>query len=237
MSRRKRRRLDPEARGLRGVQLWFRDQITGPGDGRLSIYREMYLLRIQQALAEDFPRLKRLLSGRRFGELCRDYIDAHPSTSFTLEAIDGAFPAFAARWTRLFPGERAAAIEAIFVDDVAKRLGQIPEQSALALQSIPDASDPRWAGARLVPIEALRVIRLVQGTRPRDLAVWRRGGAARRMVLSRPAAAFLRDLLDGIPLPAALERVTIEGEKAPVHVGRWLRRFVSAGFFARLEFS
>src|SRR5262245_61237926 len=87
MSQRETRTLDPPVHGLRKLQRWFQDQVTGPGDGRLRIYREMYFLRIEDALGADYPSLKRRLGAGRFGTLCRAYIRAHPSTSFTLEEI------------------------------------------------------------------------------------------------------------------------------------------------------
>jgi hypothetical protein len=49
---------------------------------RLGIYSNAYRLRLIECLQEDFPQLHRYLGDAQFEQLCRDYIEATPS-SFT----------------------------------------------------------------------------------------------------------------------------------------------------------
>ena len=50
---------------------------------RLDIYRDMYLLRMEEALGIDFPALKHFLGDDEFMKLVARYTDAHPSRSYT----------------------------------------------------------------------------------------------------------------------------------------------------------
>lgn len=53
---------------------------------RVEIYRQGYYLRLIDILEREFSALKNLLGKAQFAELCRDYIDAYPSTHFSVRA-------------------------------------------------------------------------------------------------------------------------------------------------------
>src|SRR5437773_428743 len=46
---------------------------------RVGIYHGMYLLRMEEALASDYPGLKHFLGDGAFMDLVRAYVQAHPS--------------------------------------------------------------------------------------------------------------------------------------------------------------
>src|SRR5262245_32289965 len=48
---------------------------------RVGIYHGMYLLRMEEALATDYPALKHFLGDEAFRALVRGYVQAHPSRS------------------------------------------------------------------------------------------------------------------------------------------------------------
>ena len=54
---------------------------------RLEIYNRQYWFRLLECLADDYPGLHAVLGNRGFTKLARDYIAAHPSTSFTLRNL------------------------------------------------------------------------------------------------------------------------------------------------------
>lgn len=62
-------------------------------DLRLDIYREGYSLRLIEVLENDFP-VTKVLCGDDFETLARDYIDAHPSTSFSVQNFGKNFSGF-----------------------------------------------------------------------------------------------------------------------------------------------
>lgn len=51
---------------------------------RVEIYRQGYYLRLIDILSREFSVLKKVLGEPAFDALCRDYIDAHPSTHFSV---------------------------------------------------------------------------------------------------------------------------------------------------------
>ncbi len=59
---------------------------------RLAIYRRSYWARVRDAVAEDYPALRRVVGGPRFGELLDAYLQAHPSRSWTLRNLSRALP-------------------------------------------------------------------------------------------------------------------------------------------------
>ena len=66
----------------------FRSQVVGNDQAsvefRLQIYADAYRLRLQEALETDFEALHALLGDEQFHELCLRYIDAHPSSHYSL---------------------------------------------------------------------------------------------------------------------------------------------------------
>jgi hypothetical protein len=54
---------------------------------RLELYNRQYWWRLIASLAEDFPGLQAILGNQRFEALCKAYITARPSRSFTLRNL------------------------------------------------------------------------------------------------------------------------------------------------------
>lgn len=66
----------------------FQSQVVGDdrasAEFRLQIYAEAYRLRLEDVLETDFEGLHGLLGDEQFHELCLRYIDAHPSSHYSL---------------------------------------------------------------------------------------------------------------------------------------------------------
>src|ERR1700693_1964355 len=102
--------------GLEKLQRWMQGYIVGPGapeeadlaDGlvlpsktlsaleRLDIYRDMYVPRMEEALAIDYPALKHFLGAEKFMRLVGRYVEAYPSRSYTLNRLGDHLPEFVA---------------------------------------------------------------------------------------------------------------------------------------------
>src|SRR5262249_33147020 len=54
---------------------------------RLEIYNRQYWWRVLASMTEDFPGLRAVLGERRFEDMCRAYLTACPSQSFTLRNL------------------------------------------------------------------------------------------------------------------------------------------------------
>lgn len=61
---------------------------------RLIVYRNMYLLRMEEALSIDYPVLKTLIGIQKFWWLVSEYVKVHPSRSYTLDRLGDHFPEY-----------------------------------------------------------------------------------------------------------------------------------------------
>jgi hypothetical protein len=86
---------------------------------RLSVYSNAYRTRMRGVLAADYPVLRVVAGDETFARLCDEYIDAYPSTSFTLRAFGRHLAEFIAITPDLderpFAGELAR-FEAAFIE-------------------------------------------------------------------------------------------------------------------------
>ncbi|MGH9889387.1 MAG: HvfC/BufC family peptide modification chaperone, partial [bacterium] len=109
---------------------------------RMGIYQGMYLMRMEEALLSDYPTLQHLLGPRRFFALVRDYVQVHPSVTYTLNRLGDHFPEFvgavhAGLRRRGFCHDLARlelAIAQVFDEEEA------PALSAEAIAAVPEAA-------------------------------------------------------------------------------------------------
>lgn len=69
-----------------------------PGEARLSVYAEGYLVRIREALAEVFEAVRHILGEDDFAALAADYAARHPSHDYNLSFSGRHLPAFLTGW-------------------------------------------------------------------------------------------------------------------------------------------
>ncbi len=88
-------------------------QLRPPGSKqavqRLDIYRNAYFIRLEEALAHDFPMSARILGQKSFGRLAGEYVLAHPSESPSLRYLGRQF----ANWLKIYAGAAIADLAAI----------------------------------------------------------------------------------------------------------------------------
>jgi hypothetical protein len=217
---------------------------------RIDIYHGMYLLRMAEALESDYPALAHFLGERRWTDLVRGYVQAHPSRSYTLNVLGRSL----ADWLLLVP----ALTHRGFCHDLARLEWAVAE--AFDALETPRLSEAELAGlppesletARLVASAPLRLVELRwnagewldstkddrhEHPKPRRrnawIAVYRQGYAVYRRELSRPAFRLLSDLVSGRPVGEALAgALAPRGAPGPETLTRWFRDWAADGFFS-----
>jgi hypothetical protein len=272
---------------LRDVQVWTVGAITGadadadadavarfvtPGPRlsaleRFEIYRSGYHARLLECLLDDYPVLAAVLdrdADGQFAELCRAYVDRHPSASPNLNGFGRHMPAFCRDATlESFPGfpgrlgrfaSDLAALEWALVGVLHAETA--PPLDIAQLQALPPEA---WAGARFVRSDALRLFRFeypvnavfianriedlvpdVPAPSPNAVAVYRKDMQLWRMDLTPAMMGILEPLVQGKSLGEALETVESECTDPEVlaqtgaNLMVWFREWVDAGFFTRI---
>ena len=215
---------------------------------RVGIYHGMYLGRMVDALESDYPALRRLLGAEGFADLVRDYVQAHPSRSYTLNRLGDHLPAFIATATGL--RRRGFGHDLARLELAMSQVFDEEETPALTPEAIAAVPAAAWEGARLHPIAAFRLLAVrhpvstfvdadggnapQRGRRAGGVAVYRRGYGVYRLDLSPPAHALLEALTAGATIGEAVGRALARrgrGSVAAEDLHRWFREWVAAGIF------
>lgn len=266
----------PAEADLRRIQRWMQEFIVDPrgdeevfaADGgraerlvtpsrtlapleRVAIYRGQYLLRMMEALENDYPALSHFVGHAGFHRLVEGYVREHPSRSYTLNRLGDRLPDY----LKTAPDVRRRA----FAHDLARlelaisRVFDAPQSPALDRAAVAAVPPADWVHTRLRTIDAFRLLAfrypvnaylqsvkagtVHPDTRRRDtwLAVYRRDYAVWRLPLSKQAFRLLEALAGGVTLAGAIRSVSGRGGPGEEQVFRWFSRWVTEGFFSSLE--
>lgn len=226
---------------------------AAPPRSRLRVYRNAYYVRLEDALAHDFPALRTVLGDAAFGPLMAEYVQAHPSRSPTLRQLGRHLPGWLHARGRHAPADVAALEWAVLESFDAV---DAPVLAPEALAAIPPE---RWQHLRLrlhpavhlltVNCNALELWRAVR----RKAAVPDLAAApAQRLVVARTADGdppvvqavaeaeygLLRAFADGAVFADACERLTAalgDPEAAPRRAAEALARAVARHWIRQLE--
>lgn len=224
---------------------------------RLEIYANAVFLRFRDVLQNDFPAVVAAIGHEPFTECVREYIERHPSTSFTLNDLGARFPGFLAH-----EATHPAVVDSRpFLAELAQLERTVEElfherhvEAALpaALAQLPPA---RWADARFTLIAAARLLQfhwpvdpwlqaVRDGASPplpaaavswllvhrREWRVWRTRltGLQHRLLSALAAGARLGDALESAARDEA-EQALLLGQ-----VGRWFAEWTADGVFASI---
>jgi hypothetical protein len=210
---------------------------------------------MEEALASDYEGLKHFLGDEGFFRLVTDYVQEHPSMSYTLNRLSDHLPQFVARWR----GTRARA----FLSDLARlelaiaQAFDAEETEPIGEADIASVAEKDWPKVRLAPIAAFRLLSFRhrvaeyldsigegEHTHPpltrKDtyVAVYRRDYAVRRQELGRAAHDLLADLAAGRPLGQAVAAAMRRGGRpkpTPDLLFRWFREWATAGIFRSIR--
>ena len=208
---------------------------------RIGIYREMYLVRLVEALETDYPGVRRFLGAEEFARQGSRYVEAHPSRTYTLNRLGDGFPAFLGGG---FAGELAR------LELALSEVFDAEESPVLSAQAIAAVPADAWDEARLRPIAAFRLLASEYpvsaylaalsdeglspgGRRKRSYVVcYRRDYGVRRLDLARPAFELLTALAGGTPIGAAVETLKVPRRK----LFEWFREWTAEGLFQAVTF-
>jgi len=195
---------------------------------RVAVYAGMYVWRLVEALAEDFPKVAEALGRDRFADVVRAYLARHPSTEPSVRHLGRALPAF------------LAGAEPSWLADLARlewaRLDifDAPDALPVTVDDLRGVSPNDWPELRLAPVPALA--RLVaewpvhdlwsQPSRPvapvrTALRVWRDGFLVYQAPMDAVEEAALGHLLAADPFAALCETVGDPADAASLLL-RWI---------------
>ena len=221
---------------------------------RVGIYHSMYLLRMHDALEKDYEALKHFLGDQGFFHLIRDYVQVHPSRSYSLNRLGDHLPEFISTASEV--KRRAFCHDLARLECAVAQVFDAPETKPLSTEQIAAVPAEAWEGARLKTIEAFRLMAFrypvnayLQTLRddnhdhpkPRQksewIAIYRKDFAVWRLSLSREAYDLLADLAGGALLGEALETALRRGRRSLTAeaLSGWFREWVSGGVFASVE--
>ena len=117
---------------------------------RLGIYHGMYLLRMEEAMANDYPALKHFLGDECFFGLVRDYVQVHPSLSPSLSPLGKHLPEFLKTATGLKRPDFCH--ELARLERAVSQAFDGPETPRLSEAQIAAVPPEAWETARLEPV-------------------------------------------------------------------------------------
>jgi Putative DNA-binding domain len=80
---------------------------------RLEIYNRQYWFRLLSSMIEDFPGLRAVLGGKRFEAMCKAYLTACPSRSFTLRNLGARLETWLRKNANWMRDRRALALDMV----------------------------------------------------------------------------------------------------------------------------
>lgn len=220
---------------------------------RLELYRDMYTVRMIEALEADYPAVAAFLGHHNFGHLVHDYTQRHPSSSYTLNRLGDAFPDFIANETKI--DRRQFLADLARLELAMTDVFDEAESPLLDANALSGVAPERLASARLKTIAALRLIataypvnKIFDAFReeqplvaPRKRASWlavhRRDYSVYRMPLTRGAYAMLLALQQGSAIGEAIDAAVAATGSVPQRdeLFGWFRDWTAAGLFTSLE--
>ena len=216
---------------------------------RVDVYREMYWLRLREALAIDYPELQGFLGNEQFDQLCDSYVQKYPSRSYTLNRLGDHLPHF------LSEGGFEALKWRPFVTDLARlelmmtEVFDEVEAPVIDENQVSRVPVEAWDGMKLRAIPALRCgefrypvseyVSAVRDEKPAGhllkrkdswVIVCRRNHAVYRLEMNRTAFRLFTALVSGQSLGDAVSSVRV----SPAMLQEWLKSWVANRVFRAL---
>jgi len=221
---------------------------------RLDIYRDMYLLRMEEALSIDYPSLKHFLGEDEFMRLVARYVEVYPSRSYTLNRLGDHLCDFIDTLDDLPRKEFCQELARLeYALTCVFDANETPPLKPEAIQAVPPDA---WETARLKPVEAFRLLEFnypasryvgavdEENPFPRIarkktwVVAYRANYGLHRMDLTQPAYELLSAIASGKTLGDAILSVMSRKWRPAVkqqHLFEWFRDWMAEGFFQAVE--
>jgi hypothetical protein len=221
---------------------------------RLDIYRSMYLPRMEEALAIDYPALKHFLGAEEFMRLVKRYVDVYPSRNYTLNRLGDHLPEFIATLTGLAKKEFCVDLARLeYALTMVFDANETPPLTPDAVRAVPDEA---WETARLKPIDAFRLLafdypvsryvgavdgenRIPRLARKKNWVVaYRRNYQVHRIDLTEPSYELLSALASGRTMGDAIMAVLSRKWHPSLKQSQlfeWFRDWMAEGLFQAVE--
>lgn len=132
---------------------------------RIGIYAHAYYARLLECLGESFPVLRRVLGPELFEPIAFEYLQRHPSKSYTLDRLGDRFARFLEEHRAADAGEPPAWPEMLadlarFEHAIARVFDGpgLEGEPPLAVEDLQTLGAEGFAAARLVPAPSLRLL-------------------------------------------------------------------------------
>jgi hypothetical protein len=217
---------------------WPEDTSRVVDASRLAIYRDMYPIRMHEAMAVDYPAMMKFLGEHDFNHLVDHYTEHHPSQSYTLNRLGDSFAAFL-KDRDPFLSDLARlelAMTQVFDEE------ESPELDPSAFGSIgPDTRLKTRPAVRIAAFDypvndffqSFRDDEELVEPEPRKswTAFYRRDYGVFRLELEEKAYDFLSALMDGATIVEAIDATGAAQDE----LFAWFRDWSEAGIFGGIE--
>lgn len=222
---------------------------------RIAIYRRMFVLRMTESMAIDYPGVKSFLGEEAFDRIVtEEYVRKYPSKSYTLNHLGRFFPEFL---------NSSGLPEKNFLSDLARlelaitnnlEAEETPVATAEQIASVPPNA---WEHVRLIPITAMELLKFESNVcayldavteetalplpeqRQSFAVVYRKEYRSYWEVLSEQQWTLLSALAAGKQfghsIGALLEQFPGSEEKLQDDLFHWFNDWVGKGLFSRIE--
>ncbi|MEK7468881.1 MAG: DNA-binding domain-containing protein [Planctomycetota bacterium] len=248
-----RRHIDRGAGTIEQVILPSRQQSSRE---RLQVYANAYYWRLIDILAEEYPVVRHATGPRRFSRLAVEYLQTHPSRSYSLNFLSIAFPAFLRSGAKQLP-RRDFLADVATVERTMEDVFDAPDVKPITPKAWRKIPMSAWMSKRLKMTPAMRLLELgypVNGylsdvregknvkPPPKEkqrIIIFRRNYSVWRAPLTPIRFKLLSLLQSGSTLPEAFGACAalkgFDAEKFTGALKGWFRGWASDGLFCGVD--
>jgi hypothetical protein len=219
------------------------------------VYRNAYVLRLIEFLANDHEKLKAYLGDEQFGEMARSYVKAHPSDQPNARWYSRHLPEFLARhetYSRHAELAEMAALEKALNDSF-----DAPDVEVLSVNDLvhvdPNAFDKARFGFHPSAIRLqfnTNVIDIWSALKaeeappqpatsetPAEILVWRQSSASRFRQLNAEETMAFDEARNGVPFGVLCEMIAMmdDPDNAALRAATYLRGWIESELICKIE--
>lgn len=224
---------------------------------RVEIYRQGYYLRLIEILEREFSALKNLLGKPAFDAICHDYIDAYPSTHFSVRA----YGRFMVRFLSTRPSSEPLHLELAEFEWAFGKVIDAPDGPQLTIEDMGSIPPEAWAELRLELHPSLRFLSLSlnspaiwralfendpvnhpvpaveRAEQPLTWLVWRFNHRAHYQEAGPEQLLMIKAIQENHTFPQICEALCeiMDVDQVPQFAGSTLREWVSVGLISRVH--